>query len=102
MAVSKVNTYACKNATNNSKHDIKISNPMAGRSAPAPAALLVSPTIKTSSNRQISTICPESILANKRMARTQTLMIKLAISNGTISGTNQIGVPDGTNPFKKG
>ena len=100
MAVKSVNTYACKNATNNSRHVIKISSPIAGIKEPAPAATCIFPTIKIISKRQISTMCPDSILANKRMASTHTLIIKLTTSSGKISGTSHAGVPDGTKPFK--
>ena len=102
--VSKVKTYACKNATNNSKNVIKISSPIAGKAAPTPAILLICPMIKIIKSKLSSTICPESILANKRMANTHTRMIKLITSKGNISGTNHHGVPPGTklliNPHK--
>ena len=100
IAVSNVNTYACKNATNSSKHVIKISKHIAGTSAPAPAATCICPTIKIIKSKQINTIWPDSILANNRIAYTHTFITKLTTSYGKIRGTIQPGVPEGTNPFK--
>ena len=41
MLVKSVNTYACKNATSNSRHVINSSSAIAGKNAPAPAAMCI-------------------------------------------------------------
>ena len=81
--------YACKKATNNSKHDI---NNVIGTDSPDQAKLSLTKIIPT---RETMIMCPAVIFANKRINKAAGLIKIPANSIGISIGYNATGTPGG-------
>lgn len=86
-------TYACKNATNNSRNPMKMVNTNENKDTPNPKPAFISPKMKIKLKKANAIMWPAVMFANNRIINTNGRKNKPKISMGVNMINTGIGTP---------